>query len=128
MYQEHTTKEGDVMLICEMSDGHLYNYIRMVCKKIYSVQQGLTKGQAYDPLLGAINPNFSKKNMEETGGYLIKELYEVMQPYVMEACLRQLDISNLLQTAFNRKTQKLAVSSYDMEFDKLLPPVEQEEF
>ncbi len=71
----HTMKDGIKLPIPSMSDTHLLNTIRLYCRK-YSGENGPFKASMYDK----------------------------MQPYVMEASIRGLNVTPLIQAYFSRKS------------------------
>jgi hypothetical protein len=110
MFQIHRTANGEEMMIAQMSDDHLIETIKLFCSRIETcaaVLNGIKiEGGA---LIRALRPEFSQEAMKEKATLLVRDLNEEIQPYVMEACLRNLNISEFLQQAYERK-EKLATA------------------
>lgn len=131
MFEEHKTSMGEVMLICEMSNEHLYNTIAMFSKKLYGIRRTMELKHP-NKMLGLINPNFSTESVQENAKLYVMETYKKLQPYVLEAVVRDLTnytpptargeatISSLLRLAFDREAQAAKITTYEDEFEKLL--------
>ena len=124
MFQIHRTKNGEEMMIAQMSDDHLIKTIKSFCSKIATCVKILNgvniEGGA---LIAALRPEFSQEAMKEQATLLIRNLDENIKPYVMEACLRNLNTSEFLQEAYQRKakiptTQDIGLSLCSQVFDK----------
>ena len=104
MFQIHRTANGEEMMIAQMSDDHLIETIKLFCSRIETCAKILNgikiEGGA---LIRALRPEFSQEAMKEKATLLVRDLDEEIQPYVMEACLRNLNISEFLQQAYERK-------------------------
>ena len=113
MYKLHTTSEGDSMLVCQMTDRHLTNTIRLLCKRMVEARALLDRARALldsnsltcDPLLGILAPQFHAKAVREKTESAIKLIHETLPPYVLEAALRGIDLGYLLQAAYGRREQ-----------------------
>ena len=106
MFQIHRTTNGEDMMIAQMSDDHLIKTIKLLCSRIEACAKILNgikiEGGA---LIGALRPEFSEEAMKKKATLLVRNLDEEIQPYVMEACLRNLNISEFLQQAYERKAK-----------------------
>lgn len=106
MYKIHTTSEGDAMLVCQMTDRHLTNMIRLLCKQMVDAKQLLDGGSlSSDLLLGILAPQFNAKAVREKAESAIRLIHETLPPYVVEAALRGIVLGPLLQAAYGRREQ-----------------------
>lgn len=106
MYKIHTTREGDSMLVCQMTNSHLTNTIKMLCKQMKEARQLLDYSSiSCDPLLGILAPQFNAKAVREKAEGAIRLIHETLPPYVVEAALRGIDCGHLLQEAYGRCEQ-----------------------
>lgn len=100
----HTRKNGERILIAQMTDRHLENTIKLYCSQIVDLTTiALGKYEPDDEFLGLFaqqaTPEYQKTNARNS----IQILYSKLSPYVMEASLRNIDVSEPLQKAFRRK-------------------------
>lgn len=115
MYKIHTTNEGDSMLVCQMTDSHLTNMIRLLCKQMVEARQLLDGGSlSSDPLLGILAPQFNAKAIREKAEGAIRLIHETLPPYVLEASLRGIVLGSLLQAAYGRREQLPNLSALKM--------------
>lgn len=127
MYGIHTTASGDTLLICCMADDHLLNTIRSLATKIQAAVDVLTNPQLDDPLIAVFQPNFSKAAMQEKATENLEFLHERLQPYVMEAALRDLEITPLLQRTYGRsasvpmRSSRMLEAQAEIEIDSIFP-------
>ena len=106
MYKIHTTSDGDSMLVCQMTDRHLTNMVKLLCKQMVEARALLEGGSLpCDPLLGILAPQFNAKAVREKAESAIKLIHETLPPYVLEASLRGIDLGHLLQAAYGRREQ-----------------------
>ena len=106
MYKLHTTSNGDSMLVCQMTDLHLINMIRLLCKQMAEAKKLLDGGPlSSDPLLGILAPQFNAKAVREKAEAAIRLIHETLPPYVLEASLRGIILGHLLQAAYGRSEQ-----------------------
>ena len=100
MFQIHRTTEGKEIMIAQMNDDHLIKQIKLLCTKIATCVKILNgvniEGNA---LIAALRPEFSQEAMKKQATLSIKNFDEKIKPYVIEACLRNLNISEFLQEA-----------------------------
>ena len=102
MNLKHKTKEGVTMLIVEMGDEHLLSTIAIFCNNINTFRELLD------------NPKEMKKServlygseamSEGEAGNKLLSLTDKLTSYVFEAAIRGLNISDMLQRAYGRKT------------------------
>ena len=106
MFEIHTTRDDQQMMVGQMSDDHLIKTIKLLCSRIATCAKILNgvniEGGA---LIAAIKPEFSQEAMKKQATLLVRDLDEKIKPYVMEACLRNLNISEFLQQAYQRKAK-----------------------
>lgn len=103
MFEVHETKDGDQMLIAQMSDRHLENYIKLACSKIQACVQILeSQVMPGSAVVAALRPEFSQKELKKKATLSIRHWHETIQPYVLEATLRGLPIKAYLQSAYGR--------------------------
>jgi hypothetical protein len=133
MFEIHRTTEGEEMMIAQMRDDHLIKTIKLLCSRIGTCAKILNgikiEGGA---LIGALRPEFSEEAMKKQATLLVRELDEEIQPYVIEACLRNLNISGYLQEAYQRRekiatTQDIGLSLCDEYFKKAYTAIDDED-
>lgn len=94
------------MLVCQMTDSHLANMIRLLCKQMVDARALLDGGSlSSDPLLGILAPQFNAKAIREKAEGAIRLIHETLPPYVLEASLRGIVLGLLLQAAYGRREQ-----------------------
>lgn len=98
----HTTKEGDQMLIASMTDDHLLNMIRLLCGSMANARMVITGTAQEDPILKVLEPGFSHAAIKTKAEETIRRGHSLIQPYVLEAALRRLDIQAHLHQAYGR--------------------------
>lgn len=104
MNEFHTTRDGEKMLIAQMTDQHLSNTISLLCRDIAQAAAVLNQGYQVDPVtqaLSGINTESVRAAAEET----VRQTHAVLSPYVFEAALRGLRIQHGLQSAYGRSGQ-----------------------
>lgn len=102
----HTTKEGKQIRIDKMEDAHLYNCILMYCEQID--EQVLIVSGRYTPdneFDGVFFNEANPAHQREHAAAKIQEIVARLKDYVLEASIRDIDVSELLQLAFRRKTR-----------------------
>lgn len=103
MYKYHTTAEGKTMLICQMSDPHLLNTIKLIMRNtlaLHAAAENSNNQTAYERRLYD-QPTLSPEMLADK----IKGVADLIAPYVLEASLRGLEVSDLLQAMFKREEQ-----------------------
>lgn len=98
-----------------MEDSHLINTIRVLKNKIQQCVAVLTNTIAEDPLITAFQPSFSRERIMREAKEQIVYYHERISPYIMEACLRGLQVTSLLQEAYGRTSQVSMGSSLMLE-------------
>jgi hypothetical protein len=99
MLEMHVTKEGDRMLIAQMTDEHLVNFINLVLKQA-KVAQGAKTDELTDYHRILYNlPVVDERSIAEVTREALQKLY----PYLAEAYLRGIDTPReLLQEVMGR--------------------------
>ena len=103
MYKYHTTINGESMLICEMSNNHLINTINLYLRKLEAVLKIANQSEnisEYQKVL--YNRQVVDQGMAADA---TKEVADKLEPYVMEAVLRNIDgeFREFMQIVFDRK-------------------------
>lgn len=106
MYNTHTTKDGQTLLICQMTNSHLVNTIRILCNKIKSGRLTLENPQLQSQMVQVLS-NFPVKPFTQNVIRELKTHHNHLQEYVLEAALRGLDITGILQGAYGRSKEPL---------------------
>lgn len=106
MLEIHTQENGVSMLIAEMDDDHLTNTIQMLCTKIQLLGEIIsTKNVEFEnPIVQALMPKLDTANIQKQAKEKLQSFDQIIKPYVHEAALRGLDVSKMLQDAYQRKT------------------------
>lgn len=103
VYKIHYTREGDSIPICQMTDTHLYNQIVMLCQKMeQAVVISTGKYEPDNPIDAMFTPEADEKVAKERAKAQFISHEATLMPYVMEASIRNLDVSEALQLAYNR--------------------------
>lgn len=103
MKKFHTTANGDKMLIAQMDDDHLKNTIGVYCTRIKSQIQMIdrlaTLKESEKILYGfqQSDVNMTNKAAEE-----INSAASGMSAYIVEACIRDINVSKIVQDAYGR--------------------------
>ncbi len=105
MFESHTTKDGQSMLICQMEDRHLSNTIKSFCREIEKCRKVITQPSVEDQMIAIFNSGYSQANLKEQAGKQLKIYHERLQRYLGEALLRGLNLSNELKIAYGRTGQ-----------------------
>jgi hypothetical protein len=102
MKTHHTSSKGTI-LIAQMDDNHLMNTIKLHASKIENGLTSLDKLVNLKPsekILYGINN--SDTELEKNIASDIHIRTQALQYYVFEACLRGLEVTEILQETFNR--------------------------
>lgn len=99
MFKTHTTREGKTMMICEMEDTHLVNCIKWLLKRLNEVRNYRSDLNAVDKILYKV-PDASPQQVAN----ITRQVADAIQPYVLEATLRGLNVKPYLQDAFGRQS------------------------
>jgi hypothetical protein len=102
MFETHTTKDGQSMLICQMEDRHLSNTIKSFCREIEKCRKVITQPSVENELIAIFNSGYSQANLKEQAVNQLKKYHQRLQPYLGEALLRGLDLSKELKIAYGR--------------------------
>jgi hypothetical protein len=126
MYETHRTTEGREMLIAEMDDSHLLNTINLFCRRIGEAVRviNLEEDVKPDKIIAHLQPRYSAANLLAKAQQELTNLDEKIAPYIVEAALRGLTVSHLLQKAYQRDAQ-IGQSFPGFNTDKLLEAEEE---
>ena len=121
MYEIHKTAEGHEILIAEMEDSHLLNTINLFCRRIGEAVRviNLEEDVKPDKVIAHLQPRYSAANLLAKARKELTDLDEKIAPYIVEAALRGLSVSALLQKAYQRDAQ-IGQSFPGFNTDKLL--------
>lgn len=105
MYEIHRTREGVELLIGQMTDDHLKAtinaHLRIISKSRLIIEGNADNNQ--DTLVTILQPQFSKKAIQEQAKATLLYHHEKVQPYLCEALLRGLEeITDNLQRTYGR--------------------------
>lgn len=103
----HTDATGRTMLVAEMTDSHLLNTIKMYLTRVKQCSEYIDAVENGEPVkVNALQRTFygdqanpMKKDMAEK---LLKTSIASLPRFVMEACLRGLNVTSELQETFKR--------------------------
>jgi hypothetical protein len=101
MNKIHVTREGQKMFISQMDDSHLLNTVKMICRNIEECKSL----SAYSPGISGFQKKLMGLDDEKLQNEMfdkIKEYSEMLVYYVAETSLRGLNVSSVLQSAFER--------------------------
>ena len=111
MQTKHKTSDGSTLFIFEMEDSHLVNTIKIFCGNISTFREILD------------NPKEMKKSekilygdslmSESEAANKLASLTDKLAAYVFEAAIRGLNISEMLQVAYGRKTSMIITNKID---------------
>lgn len=93
------------MLIAEMENDHLLKTIDSYCRKLKVCREVLESPNTFqgDVMIAALSPGYSAEACRERAQEMITSLHEGIQPYILEATIRGLNISEIVQEAYGRK-------------------------
>jgi len=120
VYKIHKSADGSEMLIAQMSNEHLLNMIRLITDKISNARMILEGGNPATSrtdsiMISTINPQFSFKHLSEKAEQILIHQHKRLQDYVIEAALRGLEISPMLQSAYGRSERIPDYSAFTLE-------------
>ena len=85
MFKTHTTREGDQMLVAEMSDSHLLNTVELNIRKAETAKG---KAQAL-PTSDYARGLYGVKRVDaEEAGRMVRTIMDAMTPYIAEMWVR----------------------------------------
>ena len=102
MYEEHRTKDGKEMLICQMDDKHLGNTINLFLNKLGEAKRLLTLEISENKFKSALRGR-SSKDLTKAAERAIREITEKLYPYLAESMLRGIYYTERMQAIFERK-------------------------
>ena len=98
----HRTKEGIEMNINQMENDHLINTIKMFVKNLQSARDTMERGAGgFYEKANDIHVDIEKANT------FVRGFHQMFSPYILEALIRDLDVSEQVkeyQTIIERKT------------------------
>lgn len=97
MLEEHRTKDGNVMLIAEMTDSHLKNTIKLFIRKMMEVRHACATQPELGPMERAMY-GISEADPTE-GGRLLRVITQKLYPYLAELFLRGIDEDSEIRLA-----------------------------
>jgi len=104
MFEKHKTREGQIMMICEMDDKHLLNTIIMNLRTIKDI---IFIANTTEPLdLYEAELYGHKKINKKQAAQFTKEFAKKIAPYILEATIRNIvtELIPEIQRTFNRNT------------------------
>ena len=109
MYKNHTTKDGETIMICQMKDSHLRNTIIYLIRRMREAQTYIksNNSDSFNMMNLVTNESNVIRVNVTMAKCIIKRTHEVLPDYLFEANLRGLsmvDITSLLQLAYSRKS------------------------
>lgn len=100
MFETHTTREGQTLFISQMEDSHLINTIRAYVRKLNECKAILEAAQAVSTnVLAQAFGVASSHTLEHVRKQMLK-LHQTLQPYVLVATVRSLNITKELQSFY----------------------------
>ncbi|MEA5603208.1 hypothetical protein [Nostoc sp. UHCC 0252] len=105
MFETHISKDGVTVLVCQMDSKHLSNTIKAYCREIEKCRKVVNQPSVENQMIAIFNSNFSQSNLKEQAVKQLKIYHERLQPYLGEALLRGLNLSNELKIAYGRTGQ-----------------------
>lgn len=127
MYRMHMTAKGQQIRIDQLEDDHLYNCVVMYAEQI-DEQVTIASGK-YLPdnefeaiFFAEAAPEAQRANAKKR----IEEITARLKDYVMEASIRNIDVSEPLQLAFRR--QKRNKPKFSSKVGKLLKDSKEEHY
>lgn len=105
----HTDTTGRTMLVAEMSDEHLLNTIKLLLRRVKECSTYIDALEAGEtPKVTALHRaaygDLYNPNNKERAKQLLNSSLAALPKYVMEGCLRGLNLTTELQETFGRKT------------------------
>ncbi len=88
MLGTHVTREGDTMLIAQMTDFHLRAFIRLVLRQVRAARES-SHNSTFDPYQAALYG--IKIQKPKDAAKMSREAIEKLYPYLTEAYLRGFD-------------------------------------
>lgn len=103
MFHRHTTKNGESILVCQMDDRHLWNTLKMYCRKIKAARKVLEgKAVPVDPILGAVIGEATPIEQHTKARQELMSSHHALMHFVIEAAVRDFDVQSVLQDAYGR--------------------------
>lgn len=118
MFKTHRTKDGVEMLICQMGDKHLLNTIKLICQQM-SEQRNIMLGEyeAVDPMIAMFTNQATEQSQREAAKAKVRVFHDLLVHYVIEAVLRDFDVSEYVVEAYGRYRKTTAPRSKPLLLD-----------
>lgn len=99
MNRMHKCNDGKTLFISQMDNSHLFNTLKLLCKKVKALKQ-VAEGVSVsrNAMIYGLDTDSSKQGAKRR----IVESVRFIEPYAAECALRNLDVSELLQSTFDR--------------------------
>lgn len=106
MYDRHRTKEGSEMLICQMTDRHLVNFINLMCRQITAAREVSEGMRPAISFVSAVMMDLDDASLMDQARITIQQATRRLYPYLAEAFLRGIggDLLEIVRKAFGRST------------------------
>ena len=108
MYETHKDSQGMEILIAEMEDSHLTNTISLLCRRIaqaISVINSDPEEQQVDKVIAHLQPKYSAERIRFKAEKDLVEIDKKLSAYIVEAVVRGMNVSAVVQGAYQRNTQ-----------------------
>lgn len=105
MYSIHKDRNGNTKMVCQMTDDHLMNAIRLLLRQVRQDVEILENRVSVPAILSAFHSEFSDSAMKDTARKHIRKCVEMLQPYLMEVFMRTglaVQVQEEMQAAFGR--------------------------
>ena len=106
---KHVTKEGREISLCEMENSHLTNYINMVLNTAEVCKNVINSGPGTETITELLH-GVSRKQQIHSAKAKIKEIYQLLPHYIMEASIRGIDFGARLREVFEREKKSVKIN------------------
>lgn len=128
IYSIHKTREGNEILICEMTDSHLANMVSFLCKRISEAEKFL-KGETLPVSKTAVGIATAKyrprdEDLKEAAEETIERCLNLLPVYCMEALRRdsiRQTVAEMINTALPRENEAEVTSTPTFSVEFSLP-------
>ena len=111
MQTKHKTSDGSTLFIFEMEDSHLVNTIKIFCNQVSTFRDVLDNPKEMKKSEKILYGDSLMSESEATNK--LASLTDKLAAYVFEAAIRGLNISEMLQVAYGRKTSMIITNKID---------------
>jgi hypothetical protein len=98
----HLTADGRKLTLCEMSDTHLQNVINLTLNNAEALKNMVKSGEGAESITEILH-GVSRKQQIALAKQKLREIYERLPHYIMEASMRGMDFSLRLRETFERE-------------------------